>query len=98
MTKAATHNMNLRQQMPQGIEVRYHDDGTVDEIIVQDRDGKCLLHMEQMADSCFWIGLYGYSKSQYPVHVDIRTDGTMAKDADHPEEAKCQQIFARVRT
>lgn len=98
MTKAAAHNMNRRQRMPEGIEVRYHEDGTVDEIIVRDRSGVCLLHMEQMADSRIWIGLTGYDRSEYPVHVDICTDGTMVKDADDTEEAKCQQIFARVRT
>lgn len=99
MTKAAKHQMNQRQKMPEGIEVRYHEDGTVDEVIVFDRNGRCLLHMEQMADSCFWIGLYGYNDvHDYPVHVDMFTDGRMAKtDNDDDSEKGCQQIFARVR-
>jgi len=102
MTKPAKHQMNQRQQMPEGIEVRYHDDGTVDEIIVKDRDGKCLLHMEQMAGSRFWVGLYGYNDvSAFPIHVDIYTDGRMVQpdhDEDDNTEEGLQQIFARVRT
>jgi hypothetical protein len=100
MTKATSHSLNQREHMPEGIQVRYHDDGTVDEIVVRDRDGKCLLHMEQMADSRFWIGLYGYNDSSaYPVHVDIFTDGRMVRTDDEDDSEKgCQQIFARVRT
>lgn len=99
MTKAVTHGMNRRNKMPEGIEVRFHEDGTVDEIIVSDRDGRCLLHMEQMADSCFWIGLTGYSDPGNPVHVDLFTDGRMVQsDDDDDSEKGCQQIFARIRT
>lgn len=97
MTKAVKHQMNQRRKMPEGIEVRYHEDGTVDEIIVRDRQGVCLLHMEQMADSRFWIGLIGYDRREYPVHVDIYTDGSMVADADDEVEAGHQKIFARVR-
>lgn len=98
MTRAAKHQMNQREKMPEGIEVRYHNDGTVDEIIVRDRQGVCLLHMEQMSDSSFWIGLIGYDRKEYPVHIDIFTDGRIVKtDNDDDPEKGCQQIFARVR-
>lgn len=100
MTKPVKHKLNQREQMPEGIEVRYHNDGTVDEIIVKDRNGKCLLHMEQMANSRFWIGLYGYNDPYaYPVHIDVYTNGTMVQpeDGDDNCEEGLQQIFARVR-
>lgn len=83
MTKPARHRMNARQQMPKGIEVRYNEDGTVDEIVVTDRSGKCLLHMEQMSDSSYWLGLYGYGDDDAH-HVDMT--------------AEKGKIVARVRT
>src|SRR5688500_103042 len=51
-------------------EVRFHGDGTVDEIVVRDSAGNCLLHMEQMDDTCFWIGLYPTSgEPPYAIHL-----------------------------
>jgi hypothetical protein len=54
------------------VEIRYHDDGTVDEIIVKKGD-ICLLHLEQMADERYWIGL-APKEGNYPVHVDMCSD------------------------
>lgn len=56
------------------IEVRYNDDGTVDEIIVRDRNDpkRCLFHLEQMDKDAYWIGLKGVD--EYPVHVDLYSD------------------------
>jgi hypothetical protein len=39
-------------------EVRYHDDGTIDEVIVYDSNGRCLVHLEDMGN-WFWMGVGG---------------------------------------
>ncbi len=51
-------------------EVRFNDDGTVDEIVIIDSKGNCLFHLEQMNDTCFWMAVYG-SKSNESIHVNI---------------------------
>jgi hypothetical protein len=37
-------------------EIRWNDDGTIDELLVFDDGGKCLFHMEDMGSS-FWVGI-----------------------------------------
>lgn len=37
------------------LETRYNDDGTLDEVVMYDAAGKCIFHLEQMSDSCFWM-------------------------------------------
>lgn len=54
------------------VEVRYNDDGTVDEIIVKSGE-VCLFHMEQMDVDSYWIGL-APREGKYPVHVDMYSD------------------------
>jgi predicted nucleic acid-binding Zn-ribbon protein len=54
------------------VEIRYNDDGTVDEIIVKS-GGVCLFHLEQMSDESYWIGL-APKDGDYPVHIDIYSD------------------------
>jgi hypothetical protein len=50
-----------------GIETRYQG-GEVDEVCLY-VDGECVLHLEQMSDQCFWMGLR--TKNGYGVHVNI---------------------------
>lgn len=50
-----------------GIELRYYDDGSLDEAVVY-VDGKCVFHLEQMHDMCFWMGLYA---GGHTAHVNI---------------------------
>ena len=41
------------------IEVRRREDGTLDEIVAGDPDGRGLfIHLEQMSDKSFWLGVY----------------------------------------
>lgn len=35
--------------------IRYHDDGTLDEIVALDANGACEFHMEQLDDNLFWM-------------------------------------------
>lgn len=96
MTKPVRHRMNDREKMPDGIEVRYNEDGTIDEVLVYDKtSGKCLLHMEQMSEACYWIGLTGYGDGADMKHVDMYTDGTHCVD---PDDKHSQKITARLRT
>lgn len=62
-----------RAKVHEGIEIRYNDDGTVDEIIVMSLDRKvCLLHLEQMSDEYYWVGLAPpKGDNDFPVHVDL---------------------------
>jgi hypothetical protein len=91
--------MNDRERMPGGIEIRYNEDETVDEILVRDKEtGKCLLHMEQMNEARYWIGLYGYGDSLDDAnahHVDLFTDGSHCED---PDDKHLQKLTARLRT
>jgi len=49
-----------------GIELRYSDDGFLDEIVVY-RDGDCCVHIEAMSERCYWMSL----KSQaHEVHAN----------------------------
>ncbi len=54
------------------VEIRYHDDGTVDEIIVKS-NGVCLFHLEQMSNRSYWIGLAS-ADGENTVHVDVYSD------------------------
>lgn len=44
------------------IEVRLNDDGTLDEVVMYDQNGKCVYHLEQMSDCLFWMRFYGDQK------------------------------------
>ena len=46
-----------------GIEVRFHKDGSLDEIILWNEDHKCSFHLEQMDDDHWWMGVYGDTES-----------------------------------
>lgn len=50
-----------------GIEIRFNDDGSLDEVIVY-VDGKCIVHLEQMSDVSWWVGLYAKG---HTAHLDI---------------------------
>ena len=41
------------------IEVRLHEDGTLDEVVFYSSDGKPIFHMEQMDDNLFWMRFEG---------------------------------------
>ena len=49
-----------------GIEVRYQED-ELDEICVY-VNGECVLHMEQMSDQCYWMGI---EAGGYTVHAHV---------------------------
>lgn len=57
------HINKLHGTKRNGIEVRYQE-GEVDEIVVR-VDGKVVVHVEQMNDVCFWMGLYAGNHSAY---------------------------------
>ncbi len=69
-----------RAKTHKDVEIRYNDDGTVDEIIVMSGDrkagGVCLLHLEQMDDGYYWIGLASADTepNRYPVHIDMHSE------------------------
>lgn len=51
------------------IEIRLHEDGTLDELLIYDpHDGRCLYHMEQMADDWFWMRVNGVTQDLV-VHI-----------------------------
>lgn len=37
-------------------EIRYNEDGSIDEVIVYDHKGRCLVHLEDMGN-WFWMGI-----------------------------------------
>ena len=43
------------------IELRFKD-AELDEIVIVNDDGKCILHMEWMHDNSYWMGIYGTKK------------------------------------
>ena len=49
-----------------GIELRYSDDGVLDEILVY-RDGQCCVHIEAMSEVCYWMSL---KSKRFEVHVN----------------------------
>lgn len=57
-----------RREQRGGIEVRLYDDGTVDELVVR-VGGRCVFHLEQMSDGCFWMAAYGEDGTV--VHVNL---------------------------
>lgn len=61
------------------VEIRYHDDGRVDEIVIRNRNDpkRCLLHLEQMDDGCYWIGVAS-DEPDYPVHIDMYSDTSIS--------------------
>lgn len=50
-----------------GIEIRRNEDGSVDEVCLY-VGGKCVVHVEQMSDQCFWMALYG---AGHTAHVNF---------------------------
>lgn len=55
-------------------EIGYNDDGTVDEILVCDSKGKCLVHIEQMDKGHFWMGIEGKDDDE-TVHANFLSRG-----------------------
>lgn len=60
--------------------IGYNANGTVDEIVLYDKDGRCLFHMEQMDNHWHWFAIYGsqkevrgqvgkFNKHQYMVRI-----------------------------
>lgn len=64
----------LRAKTQSNVEIRYNDNGTVDEIIVMSEDRQhCYLHLEQMDEGYYWIGLPDKDKHGDPVHIDMHS-------------------------
>jgi hypothetical protein len=38
--------------------LRPHDDGSFDELVLYDENGKCIVHAEMMDGCTLWIGFY----------------------------------------
>jgi hypothetical protein len=65
-----------------GVEYRLNPDGTIDEIVARNVD----LHLEQMRDSAYWIGITTRPGMDMQ-HVDLWTPRTRIRIAvrtDHP--------------
>jgi hypothetical protein len=52
------------------IEVRLKD-GKLDEIVVVNKEGDCVFHLEQMTDNHWWLAAYD---QDHEVHVDLTSD------------------------
>lgn len=64
-------------------EVRLNGDGTVDEVVTGQVQG---VHVEQMDDDCFWVGIYG--KDDRRMVLYFHREGkkirlTVEDDGDH---------------
>lgn len=57
-------------------EIRLHNDGSVDEIVIRNAEGECVFHLEQMDDQCFWMAAYHRENGKLAAeaHVNIITD------------------------
>lgn len=69
--------------------VRLHADGRLDEIVLRDKAGQCLFHLEQMNEHVFWLRCY--STREHPLdqelvaHLRSTAQGDVAVDY-HLEE------------
>ena len=70
------------------IEIRTHDDGSLDEIVMYDQSGKCVYHLEQMSDCGWWMACYGDEKT---VHVNFSTFDESIHDDD---DSDAPSLFA----
>jgi hypothetical protein len=52
----------MSRERRDNIEIGLNKDGTLDEILVYDKHGKCLFHLEQMDDSYYWMRAYGITQ------------------------------------
>jgi hypothetical protein len=62
-------------------EIRLDDSGEVDEVVICDSQGECLLHLEYMADNLVWSAVY---KDDEAVFVNFssrgKIKGTMTRE------------------
>lgn len=61
--------MSKKELNLKNIKIRFHEDGSVDEIITYDQDGVCNFHMEQMDKNHLWMQFY--STKAVPLEKDI---------------------------
>lgn len=54
-------------------EVLLHDDKSIDEILLR-VGGECVMHVEQLSDRCFWMGLYAEGKTLFAHFGSTRGD------------------------
>jgi hypothetical protein len=59
------------------VEVRLHNDGTLDEIVITDHADRCIMHLEQMDDHYYWMRVYGITQDLV-VHIGA-TIGTVTE-------------------
>ena len=71
LKKKQRKDSNLNRTETYGnIELRYNN-GEIDEVVMMDENGKCILHLEEMYDGCFSLMCYGKSKK---IHVELKSE------------------------
>lgn len=65
MSQATPKQERHRRNGP--FEIRLNDDGTIDEVLLY-IGNQCVMHLEQMDDGYFWMGLYADAKT---CHVNV---------------------------
>lgn len=57
LTDSERADLESRRHKSGPFEVRLNPDGSIDELLMY-IDGQCVMHIEQMSDNYFWMGLY----------------------------------------
>jgi len=78
MSKNRRRHRQPRIKTPAGTELRYNEDGTVDEIIIN-RNGECIFHLEQMDDGHYWSAL---GTGQERVDINFHSDSPISARAE----------------
>lgn len=91
-------------------EIRLHDDGTVDEIVIRDPSGNCLFHLEQMSAFFYWMAIYPVSRKLEEAHINIGSsrghvqgvinyEGSAAPDPakDEAQRRASEKFFKRTK-
>jgi hypothetical protein len=75
------------------LELGLNADGSVDEILIYDKDGKCLFHLEQMDEHYYWLRAYGTEKDLV-AHIGA-TIGKVRGEPILGEERQKGKIYAQ---
>jgi hypothetical protein len=75
------------------VEHRFNEDGTLDEVVLYDTDGRCIFHLEQMSTGCWWMGV-GRTDDPGYTHVNLwgRALNKAETDPDENDETEITAV------
>lgn len=63
-------------------ELRFNEDGTVDDLLIRDSTGRYLFHMEQMDDGLYWMRAYTGGDEDFVVWLNSKSRIVATHDLD----------------